>query len=195
MVVSGAWLPAEDARRFVERHGFAHFRYWWNMGRPIGPVPEPAWPEGIELRTFDGTDHALEEWTACYNEAFASGFPSHLATVEEGRQLAAGPLFRADGLLLAWRGTRCVGFCRDTIFPGHGEVDVLGVRPDAQGQGLGRALLRWGVAWLQEQRAPHVRLIVDGTNENALGLYRSEGFGIAATREMWARPASVTSRG
>jgi mycothiol synthase len=187
-LTAGAWLPADDAKSFLECRGFEHARSWWNMERPLGPAAEPPWPAGVELRTFDGSDHAFEEWTACYNESFAARFPSHIATVEEGRKLAAGPLFRPDGLLLAWRGDRCVGFCRDTLFPGHGEVDVLGVRPDAQGIGLGRALLRWGVDWLQAQGALHVRLIVDGENETALRLYGSEGFDIVATRGMWGRP-------
>jgi mycothiol synthase len=193
VVAASAWLPADAARGFLEARGFAHYRYWWNMERPLGPVADVAWPDDVEVRPFDGSEHALAEWTACYNDAFAKRFPSHFATVDEARDIAAGPLFRADGCLLAWRGERCVGFCRDTIFSGHGEVDVLAVRPDAQGRGLGRALLRWGVAWLQAQGVEHVRLVVDGENEGALGLYRSEGFDIHASREMWVR-SRVLSR-
>jgi ribosomal protein S18 acetylase RimI-like enzyme len=33
----------------------------------------------------------------------------------------------------------------------------------------------------------HVRLVVDGENETALELYRSERFEIADTRQMWMR--------
>ena len=187
MLMVGAWHPAEEATAFLERHGFAHYRFWWEMERPLGVVPEPVWPKGVELRLFDGSEHAFAEWTACYNDAFAQRFPSHLATVEEARRITSAPGFRADGLLLAWQGDRCVGFSRNTLMDGHGEVDVLGVRPEAQGRGLGRALLRWGVAWLEAQGTPHVRLIVDGANEGALTLYRSEGFEIAATRQTWKR--------
>ena len=91
---------------------------------------------------------------------------------------------------MAWRGRRCVGFCRDSLLPEYGEVDVLGVRPEAQGAGLGRALLRWGVDWLQAENARHVRLVVDGENEAATALYRSEGFAVLATRETWIRGAA-----
>lgn len=190
-LAAGAWLPAEGVEPFLEKHGFAHWRYWWNMERPVGPVREVAWPKDVDVRPFDGSEHALVEWTHCYNEAFGQRFPSHFATVDEAREIAAGPLFRPDGCLLVWRGARCVGFCRDTIFSSHGEVDVLGVRPDAQGKGLGRTLLRWGVAWLQDQNVKHVRLVVDGENETALALYRSEGFEVATTREMWTRATAL----
>jgi mycothiol synthase len=187
ILAAGAWLPADGVQPFLEGRGFAHWRYWWSMERPLGPVAHVAWPSDVEVHAFDGSEHALEEVTACYNDAFAARFPSHLATVEETREIASGPLFRADGCLMAWRGERCVGYCRDTIFSSHGEVEVLSVRPEAQGRGLGRALLRWGVAWLQEQNVADVRLIVDGENEMALKLYRSESFEIEATRRMWSR--------
>ncbi|MFN8179996.1 MAG: GNAT family N-acetyltransferase [bacterium] len=194
LLAAAAGLPAEEARTFLEGHGFRHFRFWWYLERPLGPVGDFAWPPDAEARPFDGTELAFREWTGCYNDAFAERFPSHLATVDEARQIANGPLFRADGLLLIWRGERCLGFCRDTIFPDHGEVDVLAVRPEAQGTGLGRALLRWGVGWLQSREVARVRLLVDGENEKALRLYRSEGFDVASTRAMWTRPGPGPAR-
>jgi mycothiol synthase len=190
-LTGGAWLPADGMEPFFAHHAFSPFRTWWELDRPPAPVPDIAWPDGIEPRTFDGSDHAFAEWAACHSEAFGRRFPSHLATAEEARRIAAGPRFRADGLLLAWRGDRCVGFCRDTLLEGRGEVDVLAVRPDAQGIGLGRALLRWGIAWLRSQGATRAQLVVDGENEAALALYRSEGFEVAATRAMWMRKPAV----
>jgi len=47
---------------------------------------------------------------------------------------------------------------------------VLGVIPEARGIGLGRALLRWGVNWLEHQNAPRVHAVRDGENETALRL-------------------------
>ncbi len=187
-LTAAAWLPAPDAQGFLERHGFVHFRYFWEMERAPGPPPAPAWPEGIRTTPFTADDHVFAEWTACYNEAFAARFPSHIATVDEARAIAASSRFRPDGLRLAWRGGRCVGFCRNGLLPDGGEVDVLAVRPDAQGEGLGRALLRWGVAWLTGQGAARIHLLVDGENDAALGLYRSEGFAVRRTRRLWSRP-------
>lgn len=186
-LTAAAWLPAPEARGFLERHGFAHFRYFWEMERPPAPAPAAVWPEGLRLTPFEPDDHVFAEWTACYNEAFAARFPSHVATVDEAHAIAASPRFRADGLLLAWRGDRCVGFCRNTLLPDRGEVDVLAVRPDGQGRGLGRALLRWGVDWLAGQGFPRAHLLVDGDNDAALRLYRSEGFDVRRTRRLWSR--------
>jgi len=45
------------------------------------------------------------------------------------------------------------------------------------------------VRWLEEHAPGPVTLLVDGDNENALGLYRSEGFEIARTRRIWGRAA------
>lgn len=188
------WLPEPDADAFLRQHGFAPFRSWWELDRPLGPVGDADWPEGLEPRTFDGSDAAFREWTDCYNDAFSTRFPSHIATEEEGRHLAAAPAFRADGLLLAWRGGRCAGFVRNTLAGDQGVVDVLGVRTGEQGRGLGRALLRWGVRWLQAQDVPHVRLIVDGANTDALSLYRSEGFVVADERCQWARAADAAGQ-
>ena len=64
--------------------------------------------------------------------------------------------------------------------------------PAARGIGLGRALLRWGVAWLERESALPVTLMVDGANEGALALYRSEGFAVTRTRRAWARPGNGT---
>ena len=69
-----------------------------------------------------------------------------------------------------------------------GEIAVLGTVPEARRIGLGRALLRWGVAWLEIHDAPRITLLVDGDNEQALVLYLSEEFHVARTREVWAKP-------
>jgi mycothiol synthase len=185
-----AWLTTPEAEPFLESRGFSHFRFWWNMERPIGPVEAVSWPADLDLLPFDGSDHALREWTDCYNDSFAARFPSHIGSVEETRELTTRPFFRADGCLLVWKELRCVGFCRCSLQKDHGEIDVLAVRPEAQGAGLGRTLLRWGIAWLQAHDAPRVRLLVDGDNEQALRLYRSEGFDVAATRRMWMKELS-----
>jgi len=73
----------------------------------------------------------------------------------------------------------------------HGEVWAVGVRPDRQGRGLGRQLLRAGVARLRGVGVPAISLSVNGRNESALGLYESEGFVRVLTRDRWARPAAV----
>jgi len=57
-----------------------------------------------------------------------------------------------------------------------GEIAFLGVRPELQGRGLGRELLRWGVDRLRSLDVPSLFLTVNVTNERALGLYEQHGF-------------------
>ena len=181
----GHWEPSRCGEPFARALGFTHDRWFWTMERPGITAPALGWPEGIEARTFDGSDRAFEEWNDCYNRAFATQTMNITSTVEQCRRLAARPDFDPEGMIMVRRQGRCVGFCRCAITPEFGDLDVLCVTPEARGIGLGRGLVRWGTAWLIERRAPNVRLMVDGDNERASRLYRSEGFEVIRTRRIW----------
>jgi mycothiol synthase len=182
-----AWHPNPDAERFAAHHGFRHARNFWRMERPLGPVARPQWPPDVVLRTFDGSEQALIGFTDAYNRAFAEHYHYVRSSLEDTRAVTGQRHFRADGLGLAFRGEACVGFCRNARYGDPGEVALIGTVPEARGIGLGRALLRWGIAWLQNDFARPVYLMVDGENETALRLYRSEGFEVALTRVHWSR--------
>jgi mycothiol synthase len=183
-----AWLPSDAALAFAARHGFHPARTFWRMERALDPVPSVAWPPGIEARTFAGGDTELADWNEVYNRSFAEHYHFVPSTVEHCRTLAAGGTFLPSGLVLTYRGGACVGFCRNEPAGRTGVVGVLGVVPEARGIGLGRALLRWAVAYFAGKDFERASLIVEGQNESALRLYLSEGFAITRTRETWARP-------
>ena len=193
-IVMSAWRPNPAAAAFATGHGFHHVRCFWKMERAAAGCPEPVWPPGVSTRIFDGSEPMLGEWTDAYNASFAEHYHFVPATMEIARQIASGPRFLRDGLALAYRGGRCVGFCRNEWFGKEGEIGVLGVVPDARGIGLGRALLRWGVRYFGALGESRATLRVDGENEAALGLYRSEAFAVTRTRDVWAVvPASAGS--
>jgi mycothiol synthase len=87
---------------------------------------------------------------------------------------------------MAWRGQRLLGFhwtkwhAHDSEeMPAHepvGEVYVLAVHPEAQGLGLGRALLAAGLAHLYDRGCRLAVLYVDCSSSAAVALYRSAGF-------------------
>lgn len=188
---SGVDVASVTAPPFLRAHGFREVRTWWAMTRPLGPVPPPVWPEGVTTRTFDGSEAMLEDFRHAAHSSFAENWGFVPWTMEIARREIAAPSFRPDGLLLAYRGGAVAGFSYNTILDdGRGEVDTLGVLQHARGIGLGRALLRWGIAWLQEQRTATVDLMVDGANDSATRLYRSEGFVTAAERRTWERDAA-----
>lgn len=182
-----ACLPNPAAAGFAARHGFEHARYFWLMERPRGSVPEASMPEGVLLRVFDGSDAALRDLHHAYNASFAKHYHYIQSDLEDTRAFAGRPEFRRDGVALAYRENRCVGFCRNELFARRGEIAGLGTVPTARRIGLGRALLRWGVRWLEAQDTPRVTLLVDGENQGALTLYRSEGFEVALTKQVWSR--------
>ena len=193
-VCLSAWQPNPEAGAFAAAHGYRPSRGFWSMERPRGPGAAVAWPDGVEVRAFDGSDRALKDWNDAYNLAFAENYLTIWSTVEDCRRITTLDHFHPDGLLLAYRDGACVGFCRNALFRDYGEIDVLGVVPEARGIGLGRALLRWGVDWLQRRDTPHVRLMVDAENESALRLYRTEGFETLRTRQAWSRRVGADGR-
>lgn len=186
-----AYEPCAEAAGFAERHGFRVVRHFWLMERPVEGLRPPDWPAGIEVRPFDASPRAFQDWNDVYNASFARHYHFVPSTVELCRAIAAAPGFHAEELVLAYDGAECVGFCRDEVHAASGEVAALGVAPSWQGRGLGRALLRWGARSLALAGALPLTLTVDGENENALGLYRSEGFEVAKTRPVWSRAVTL----
>ncbi len=78
-----------------------------------------------------------------------------------------------------------VGTLRLTLEDGVGGVYGFVVRPDLQGRGIGRDVLRRACRWLRAQGAREVGLEVAVDNERALGLYLSTGFAAVAGEEYW----------
>ncbi|MEZ3116437.1 GNAT family N-acetyltransferase [Halobaculum sp. MBLA0147] len=77
-------------------------------------------------------------------------------------------------------GSGVVGYVVGDATPNHGRdighVKDIAVRPDAQGDGVGRRLLRRSLHHLASRGASVVRLEVRAGNERAQRLYSSEGF-------------------
>jgi mycothiol synthase len=190
-ITVGAWLPNEPAEGFAEHHRLGFSRNFWRMERPLGGMTEPAWPAGIALRPFDGSPRAIDDMTAIYNDSFSDHDHFVPGTIQDTVDVVEDDLFRPEGMGLAYRGEECLGFCRCTLYPHLGEISVVGTSKRARGIGLGRALLRWGVRWMEGQGATRVGLIVDGENENALRLYRQEGFEVTRRRRRWTKPGST----
>ena len=187
--IVSAWEPFAEAQALADTLGYRHDRWMWLMQRPRGDhSPEPVWPDGIEVRTLDGSDASLADWNDAYNASFVGQYRYVPSPLENVHVLASKPDFRPDAILIAYCDGRVAGFCRNELFSQRGEIGTLGTSPSARGIGLGRALLRWGVGWLERETTLPVTLTVDGQNETALRLYRSEGFEVTRTRRIWSLP-------
>jgi mycothiol synthase len=170
------------------RLGFTIQRELAFMARPLDTEPsEPQVPNGVELRPYQA-DVDDDEFLRVNNAAFAGHPENGDWDRDDFLQRRKLDWFDPDGLIMAWRSGTCVGFHwtkwhshdSDEV-PAHepvGEVYVLGVHPDEQGTGLGRALLLAGLRHLYQRRSRQSILYVDCANTGALALYESEGFTI-----------------
>ncbi len=186
--------PAGSA--FLAATGFTFHSTVWDLDLPADrAVPPPAWPDGLIARSFDRT-RDVEALPPVINAAFAD-HPTPIVMEEAmiRASLDDPNILDEDAVVLEQAGTgEIVGFCLTdvrrsggAITSDHGEIGMVGVRPDLQGRGLGRQLLRAGATSLRGAGVPRVGLAVNGRNEGALGLYESEGFVRVRTRDRWSR--------
>ena len=175
----------------LEHAGFVRERELHQLRRPLDVehplLADPPLADDVVVRTFvPGSDDAA--WLALNAAAF-------IHHPEQGgwdqRDLQARidePWFDPAGFLLAERDGVLIGFHWTKLHPdGVGEVYVLGVSPDAQGLGLGRALLVRGLRHLAGRGCPAVLLYVDGDNTAALHLYERDGFVTFDLDVQWRR--------
>jgi mycothiol synthase len=186
--------------------GFRRSRALWQMRRSLyAPLPPPKVPAGVVVRTFrPGEDD--EEWVRVNARAFRDHPEQGVWTVDDLRRRMREPWFDPAGFFLAERDGRLVGFHWTKVHGGSGpdhpdgphaheghghdpigEVYVVGVDPDEQGTGLGRALTLVGLAHLRHLGLPDAMLFVDADNGPAIRLYERLGFTRWETDVMFSR--------
>ncbi|MDQ4092969.1 MAG: mycothiol synthase [Actinomycetota bacterium] len=174
------WAHGEHpaALRLAERAGLARKRELLQLRRGLDqPIPSRAPPDGVTLRSFvPGEDEAAV--VRVNNRAFSWHPDQSHWEVSDLTVREAQPWFDPKGFLLAVEQQgRLLGFHWTKVHPdGTGEVYVIGVDPDAQGTGLGAALIAAGMEYLREQGLAEVILYVESDNVAALQTYRKLGF-------------------
>lgn len=171
------------ARHLAQSVGLKLFRELRQLRRPLAPegtsdLPEPTVPEGVTIRTFEpGADDAA--WLGLNAAAFADHPEQGSLTQRDLDERKGEPWFDPAGFFLAEREGELVGFHWTKVHAqeGLGEVYVLGVGPDQQGSGLGRALTAVGLRHLErDRRLPTAMLYVDADNGPAVAVYERLGF-------------------
>ncbi|MFX0064909.1 MAG: GNAT family N-acetyltransferase [Candidatus Hermodarchaeota archaeon] len=61
-------------------------------------------------------------------------------------------------------------------FQCYGSLNTIAVAEEAQGQGIGKNLIKCLLGWFQKHQVHHISLFVDYRNQNALQLYQDMGF-------------------
>ena len=186
----------EAAARFLsDRLGFRRVRDLWRMALPLTTrLPVPTYPDDVTVRAFvPGPDD--EGWVALNARAFRDHPEQGQLTVADLRQRTEQPWFDPAGFFLAERRGELVGFHWTKVHPADalhpapvGEVYAVGVSPEAQGLGLGKALTLTGLQHLQGLGLAEVMLYVDADNAAAVRVYEGLGFDRAAVDVMYERP-------
>jgi ribosomal protein S18 acetylase RimI-like enzyme len=174
----------------VERSGFAHTRDILRMWRPLnGSVPEPAWPGGVVVRTYEPPDaesvHRLLDTT--YRGWDADHVSRPLAewigfmTDHDEFDPSLWFLVERDGELVAcalhWAVTNGRGWVKDIV-----------VHEGERRRGLGKALLHHALRAYAERGAQALGLKVDSTNPTgALKLYERVGFDVDRRYGIWVK--------
>lgn len=192
----------EAAAELATQFGYVPVRELWRMRlsrpkntadrAPVTPVPLP---DGVRIRTFvPGTDEAA--WLKANGAAFAHHPEQGSMRLSDLHARMAEDWFDPQGFLLAVRGDgsseELLGFHWTKVHaaseghPAVGEVYVVGVTPQAQGMGLGKALTVAGITHLQSLGLHAVMLYVDGDNSAAVALYKKLGFTRWDTDVMYA---------
>jgi mycothiol synthase len=167
----------------AEKFGFQRIREMRRLRRALSAdLPAPVLPDGVRLRPFrPGRD---EDAVIEVNRLAFAWHPEQGAlSVDDLRAEEAESWFDADGFLLAVDGAdRVLGFHWTKVHDNvdgerMGEVYVVGVHPNAQGGGLGKALTLAGLAHLRDVRSMrNVMLYVESDNAPALAVYGKLGF-------------------
>jgi mycothiol synthase len=168
-----------SARHLAQVLGLTLFRELRQMRRPLLPpdIAEPVLPAGVTVRTFvPGADDAA--WLAVNAAAFAHHPEQGSLTQRDLDDRRAEPWFDPNGFFLAERGGELIGFHWTKVHTQEqlGEVYVVGIRPDAQGGGLGKALTAIGLRHLAAEGLPTAMLYVDADNAAAVSVYERIGF-------------------
>lgn len=154
------------------------------------PAADEPVPDGVEIRGFQPSDAAaLVETNA---DAFAHHPEQGQMSMAEFRMRTDEPWFDPAGLLVAHdeETGAFLGFHWTKVEhsdPAHpdepvGEVYVIGVRPEASGRGIGRALLGAGLRHLAEAGVRRVRLYVEAGEQRVVRMYESASF-VEVTRD------------
>jgi mycothiol synthase len=183
---------------FARAMGLAYKSSLWRLDlAPDTAVPDPSFSDDVVGRTF-GDWIALDRFVELLNVSFAS-HPSPISwTLGQIEFAHARPEFDPTTIFIltsAGSPEQPIGFVRVGVDPPEegglgpvGDFRLVGVLPEWRGRGLGRELLRWGVADLRRRGAGRIQLAVEAENDLALGLYRRTGFEPVVEWPHWTRP-------
>ncbi|MEW5826557.1 MAG: GNAT family N-acetyltransferase [Candidatus Bipolaricaulota bacterium] len=187
----------ESGLELLASSGYEAIRRSYQMRRELDrPVPEPVWPAGVGVRTFEGGRDLLpmvESIRAAFRDHFGyveSPIESDLAiwqhVIDEEKS------FDANLWFLATAGAEIVGVslcsAMETEDPDLGYVNTLGVVRPWRRRGVALALLHHSFRQLAARGKRRVALGVDGSSlTGAVRVYERAGMQVARERVLFEK--------
>jgi mycothiol synthase len=174
----------------LERNGFRHTTALWYMRREMGLAVPRADQSRLSLVAYDATDAALFSETLLRTYEGTRDCPEvngvrTISEILDGHSADAGANY--SHWWLAFDGERPIGVLLATESPEweSWEIAYIGIVPGARRQGFGRELMLKALVEARVAEVQQLTLCVDARNEPAIGLYRSLGFELYDTREVY----------
>jgi mycothiol synthase len=146
-----------------------------HMARPLADViPEPKLPDGFVMRGLNG-EREVEPYVRLHRLAFGS---NNMTAGWRRRTLAAPEYVPELDIVAAGPDQQLRAFCVCWLSPAtrQGQIEPLGVHPECQGLGLGRAVLLEGLWRLQAHGADEALITTYEDDGAAVRLYSALGF-------------------
>jgi mycothiol synthase len=188
-IYSGTTSSNAAAKQLFDDLGMTPIRYGWTMRIELDQEPpQPEWPEGIALKTYQHPDQAQDVY-----KVIRQAFQDHWGYIEipfdEGFEqwkhyaLAEEVYFNPDLWFLAMDGDQIAGIslcaARTDDDPDRGWVNSLGVRREYRRRGIALALLQHSFGVFNKLGKSRAGLEVDGQNlTGATRLYEKAGMHI-----------------
>lgn len=184
-----------QAVHILESEGFQEVKCFWKMRWDGSKIPPVRLPDGFEFRSFKlGEDEAA--LTDLQNAAFGDNWGFCPNTVEEISARVRFSRCDPEGIIFATDANRLVAYNWTVRISsgdrGTGVIAMTGVHPDFRSQGLGKAVVIAGMAYLKTKGVDGIELEVDSENGPAtklyLGLeYQPVGHGVWYQKELQLR--------
>lgn len=172
----------QPLRQALTARGWQHTKSSFELMRAVDyalTLPEPHWPDGIDVRTLN-PDDAARVHELIYVDAAWTDVPGHpYRAFADWQRIFLPESTVPEQQVLAWRGDRLVGvaLCRQWD-DRTGWVSQLATAKHERGKGLGRALLATALRIQRDAGATTLGLGVQAANRGALKMYLDAGLEI-----------------
>lgn len=188
---TAVFAGTRDACELFESEGFSPGRHFWRMVIDLRePMPEPEWPAGVNVRTFEPGDG--EEVHALVQKAFSDNYQHAYTGLADWQSvMMERESFDPEQWFLGVSEGRIVGAALCPDYPDQGWVRQLAVARDWRRRGLGRSLLRHAFREFARRGKPHAGLVVDSYNRSgAQEFYIAVGMRVEREHQQYEKVVS-----